>query len=520
MKTNPTLPEISPLPTELPAWNAPDMEALTGLCKRKGFIFPSCEVYGGWGGFFDYGPLGTEMKQNIKQAWWQDMVHRRDDMVGLDSAIIGHPRVWEASGHVGGFSDPMVDCKVSKMRYRADQLLFAPVSVQGELLGYVSVLESDADLALQEAQRGANKLKDQAAVPGPLDPLVLRPYTQASPDQYAHIPSPATGKPGSLTPPRDFNLMFTTHVGALTDAASQSYLRPETAQGIFVNFKNILDSTRVKIPFGVAQVGKAFRNEITPRHFIFRSREFEQMEIEYFIDPHPEHWQQVHATWVQTCWNWLLSIGIRPEALALQEHPKDGLAHYAKACTDILFRFPFGCQELQGIAARGCFDLTQHAQHSGQKLEYFDESTQERYTPHVIEPSLGVDRLFLALLCSAYDEECVEGEKRAVLRLHPRIAPIKVAVLPLVKNKPVLLEKAQAIFKRLQRRYACYWDATGAIGRRYRRMDEVGTPYCVTVDFDTLENDTVTLRHRDTMAQERLTVPEVLQRLALAIEGE
>ena len=494
------------------------MDELIALCKRRGFIFQSSEIYGGINGFFDYGPLGSEMRKNIKEAWWQDMVHRRDDVVGLDCSIIMHPAVWKASGHIDGFSDPMVDCKESKLRYRADQLFYAKITVEGDLLGYISLLESESMQA--DAEMKAQEMKRKLARQGQLDSVVLRDYTEASPEEYALIPSPATGKPGSLTPPRDFNLMFQTNVGALRDENSVAYLRPETAQGIFANFKNVIDTSRVKVPFGIAQVGKAFRNEITPRNYIFRSREFEQMEIEYFIDGDEASWPRFHREWIDTCFAWFESIGLKREQLGEDVHPPEKLAHYAKACTDITFRFPFGVQELQGIAARGNFDLSQHANASGKSLDYFDEATKQRYLPHVIEPSLGVDRLFLALLCAAYHEDEVEGEKRVVLKLHPRIAPYKVAVFPLVKNKPELVERARTLYQRLQRRYNVFWDITGAIGRRYRRQDEIGTPFCVTVDFDTLEKDgTVTLRDRDTTEQVRLSEDELMARLDAAIHG-
>lgn len=487
------------------------MEALVALCKRRGFIFQSSEVYGGLNGFFDYGPLGVELRNNIKQAWWRDMVHRREDMVGLDSSIISHPQVWQASGHVEGFSDPMVDCKVSKQRYRADQLFFAPVRVEGTLLGYVSVLES-GDMQ-EAAQKSADKMKRKAAAQGTLEALVLKPYTEAAPEQWEQIPSPATGEPGSLTQPRAFNLMFQTHVGALQDAACVAYLRPETAQGIFINFKNVVDTSRVKLPFGIAQIGKAFRNEITPRNFIFRSREFEQMEIEYFIPEGEAAWKEHHADWVQTRREWLISMGLDPKRLGQEIHPQNKLAHYALACTDLTFEFPFGVQELEGIAARGNYDLKQHQEHSGKSMEFYDDVSKQRFIPQVIEPSLGVDRMLLAALCSAYTVDTVDGEERQLLRLHPRLAPIKVGIFPLVKNKPELVAQARGLYERLSRRWNVFYDASGAIGRRYRRMDEAGTPFGVTIDFESLENNTVTLRERDSASQRRLSVPELLEHL-------
>lgn len=500
-------------------WNYSDinMEEIVALCKRRGFIFHSSEIYGGCNGFFDYGPLGIELKRNIKNAWWKDMVHKREDIVGLDSSIIMNTQVWKASGHIAGFSDPMVDCRESKLRYRADQLFFGKVEVDGELIGYVSVLE---DPQMQDqAQKKAEELKRKLAKQGVLVPVKLKSYTEAEISEYDLIPSPATGKPGSLTPPRDFNLMFQTHLGALRDETAIAYLRPETAQGIFTNFKNVVDTSRVKIPFGIAQIGKAFRNEITPRNFIFRSREFEQMEIEYFISPDEQAWESEHARWINLCWNWLLNIGLKPELLGKDVHKKEKLSHYSRATTDITFKFPFGEQELQGIAARGNFDLSQHQQSSGKSLEYFDEERKERYIPHVIEPSIGVDRLFLAIICSAYCEDIVEDEKRTVLKFHPRLAPIKAAVLPLVKNKPEIVEKARSLFVKLQSRWNVFWDTSGAIGRRYRRMDEVGTPFCITIDFDTLEDDTVTIRHRDSTEQIRLSIDQVASFLEDKIES-
>ena len=330
------------------------MDTLIALCKRRGFVYPSSEIYGGLNGFFDYGPLGSELRRNIRNAWWEDMVHRRDDIVGLDASIISHPKVWEASGHIGGFSDPMVDCKESKQRYRADQLFFAPVIVAGETIGYVAVLE---DAGMQaEADKQALELKRKLAKQGALEPIVLKDYTNSKPEEHALIPSPATGKPGSLTPPRDFNLMFQTYVGALRDESGVAYLRPETAQGMFFNFKNVVDTTRVKLPFGIAQIGRSFRNEITPRNFIFRSREFEQMEMEYFIHPTAD-WQKEHRTWIDWCKNWLISIGLPADMLSEYDHPKAKLAFYSRGTTDIMFKYPFGVQELWGIAARGDYDL-------------------------------------------------------------------------------------------------------------------------------------------------------------------
>lgn len=498
------------------------MDEIVGLCKRRGFIFPSSEIYGGYNGFYDYGPLGVELRNNIKQAWWRDMVQRRDDIEGLDSSIIMHPKIWKASGHIDGFSDPMVDCKESKLRYRADQLFFAPVIVESETIGYISVLES-ADQQ-EKAEAAAKELKRKTAKQGDLGPVVLKDYTEATPEEYDQIPSPATGKPGSLTPPREFKLMFETKVGPLADESATAYLRPETAQGIFANYKAIVDTGRVKIPFGIAQIGKAFRNEITPRNFIFRSREFEQMEIEYFIAPDAD-WEALHREWLDNCIDWLVSIGLPRESVTEDIHPQEKLAFYSKATTDLMFDFPHGRQELWGIACRGDYDLKQHQEHTGKSMTIFDETKKEKYVPHVIEPSLGVDRTLLAVLTAAYCEDEVANdkgamEKRTVLKFSPKIAPVKVAVFPLLKNKPELVECAQKLYKKLQRRWNVFYDASGAIGRRYRRQDEIGTPFGVTIDFDTIEKDgTVTLRDRDTCKQERISEADLIEFLEAQIES-
>ncbi|OUU25549.1 MAG: glycine--tRNA ligase [Verrucomicrobia bacterium TMED44] len=489
------------------------LEEIVALAKRRGFVFQSSEIYGGLNGFFDYGPLGVELRKNIKDAWWEDMVRRREDVVGLDSGIIMNPKVWQASGHIDGFTDPMVDCKESKMRYRADQLFASEVIVDGDSLGWISLIESE--IMQSDAEGMAEAMKRKAAKQGKMEEIILKPYDELSENEQVLVPSPATGKVGSLTPPRDFNMMFETHVGALRDGSSLSYLRPETAQGIFANFKNVVDTGRVKVPFGIAQIGKAFRNEITPRNFIFRSREFEQMEIEYFIPPGEEEWRKYHEEWINTRRNWFSSIGLTSDCLGEEVHPQHKLAHYARACTDITFKFPFGEHELEGIAARGNFDLSQHQEHSGKNLEYFDEERKEKYLPHVIEPSLGVDRTFLAVLCSAYTIDEVEGEKRTVLKFHPRVAPIKVGIFPLVKNKPALVDRAKEIYKMMQRRWNVIYDQSGAIGRRYRRIDEAGVPFGLTVDFDTIEGDgSVTLRNRDTTEQKRVSVEEAVVQIA------
>jgi len=496
----------------------PLMEKIVSLCKRRGFIFQSSEIYGGINGFWDYGPLGAEMRKNIRDYWWSQMVRNRDDVLGIESSIIMHPKVWEASGHVGGFTDPMVDCKVSKQRFRADQIFFSAVVVDGKPVGYVSALESDR--IAEELQESSETFKRKKAIQGKLEPVQAREFTTATPEEIPLIPSPATGEPGSLTPPRGFNMMLETYVGALRDASAVAYLRPETAQGMFVDFKAVLDTGRVKIPFGIAQMGKSFRNEITPRNFIFRSREFEQMEMEFFISDEDD-WKKWHRYWIDWCREWLLSVGIPTSCLSEYDHPKEKLSHYSKGTTDIMFRYPFGVQELWGIAARGDFDLSQHAKFSGAPLMYFDDATRRRYVPHVIEPAVGVDRIMLAILCSAYHEDQMPDEKgkmetRVVMKFHPRVAPIKVGVLPLLKNKPPLVEKALAVRDLLRPHMNVFYDDAGAIGRRYRRQDEAGTPFCVTVDFDTLGEkgpelkDTVTLRYRDDGRQDRVKISELL----------
>ena len=429
------------------------MEKIVSLCKRRGFIFPSSEIYGGLGSCWDYGPLGVELKRNVKNAWWRAVVQERDDMVGLDASIMMHPQIWIASGHVEGFSDPLVECKACHLRWRVDDL-------NGDVC---------ADCG------------------------------------------------GELTEPKLFNLMFKTFMGPVEDDASVVYLRPETAQGMFVNFDNVLATSRKKLPFGIAQIGKAFRNEITTGNFIFRTREFEQMEIEYFVKPgSDEKW---FDCWVQERLDWYLSLGIKRDNLRLRQHGKEELAHYAKSCCDIDYLFPMGWAELEGIANRGDFDLVQHAQHSGKGLDYFDEEAGERYTPYVIEPSAGVDRSVLAFLIDAYDEDIAEGETRVMLRLHPELAPVKVAILPLSRNQK-LVPLAREVYTELRRYFMTQYDDAQSIGRRYRRQDEIGTPLCVTIDFQSLEDNQVTIRERDSMAQIRLPIKELVTTLRAKLSGE
>ncbi len=455
------------------------MDKIVNLCKGRGFIFPGSEIYGGLANAWDYGPLGVQMKNNIKAAWWKKFVQENPYNVGLDCSILMNPTVWQASGHLGGFSDPLMDCKNCKARHRADNLIEEYMKKKG-------IEENIAGWSNEQLE---NYIKEKSIV------------------------CPICGK-SDFTPIRKFNLMFKTFQGVTEDSSSTIYLRPETAQGIFVNFKNVQRSTRKRVPFGIGQIGKSFRNEITPGNFIFRVREFEQMELEFFCQPGTDlEWFNY---WKNFCHNWLLEIGIKDENLKLRDHDQEELCFYSKATTDFEFKFPFGWGELWGVADRTDYDLSQHAKFSGKDLTYQDPVTNEKYIPYVIEPSLGVERLMLAYLCNAYDEEQLEnGESRVVMHFHPAIAPYKVAILPLQKN---LSEKARTIYEQLSKHFMVDYDEAGSIGKRYRREDEIGTPLCVTVDFDTLENDTVTVRDRDTMQQIRLHVDELKDYISNKIE--
>lgn len=435
-----------------------EMDTLVSLCKRRGFIFQSSEIYGGINGFWDFGPVGVELKRRVKESWWQRMVRERDDVVGVDTSIIAHPQTWVASGHVKSFSDPMVDCKKCKRRFKADDL----------------------------PQNDKNK-------------------------DGKHCPECG----GELTSATQFNLMFQTHVGAKQDTASTAYLRPETCQSIFTQFKNVQVVSRKKIPFGIAQIGKAFRNEITPRNFIFRSREFEQMEMEFFC--HPSESKKWFDYWVNDRFEWFRSLGIKGSQLHLRKHEKDELAHYARACTDVEYNMPFGRCEMEGIADRTNYDLTQHAKTSGKDISYFDETTKERFIPSVIETSVGVDRTCLAVLADAYREEEVKGEIRIVMGFAPHIAPIQVAVFPLSAK---LSEPALKIHHELRKYFASDFDDVGSIGKRYRRHDEIGTPYCITYDFQSEEDKAITVRDRDSMGQERIPVEKTVDYLREKLWGE
>ena len=515
------------------------MDKLVSLAKRRGFIFPSSEIYGGLNGCWDYGPLGVELKRNVKDAWWEDMVSRHDntmpaegapaafDMVGLDCSILMNPRVWEASGHVCGFTDPMVDCRETKNRFRADQLTV--FGIVGDGSGDSGVMDaeplfavpgetgaaSEAELAAAHGKRFRRLVRNRRGyrletVPGALDDEEVRSRTYA----------PGASEPGTLTPPRTFNLMFETHVGAMRDASSVAYLRPETAQGIFVNFKAVCDTSRVRVPFGIGQIGKAFRNEINPRNFTFRSREFEQMEIEFFCAA--EHAGAWYRYWRDRRFQWYVDLGLDRSRLTLREHDADELAHYAASCADVEYEFPFGTSELEGIANRTDFDLGRHTDASGKDLRYFDvqqaDPEKRRYLPHVIEPSAGADRATLAFLCDAYDEDRISGETRTVLRLHARLAPVKAAVFPLIR-KAGMPERALALYRALRSRLNAVYDEKGAIGRRYRRQDEAGTPFCITVDGTTLDDGTVTVRERDSCGQVRIPGPELVNYITERIEA-
>jgi glycyl-tRNA synthetase len=433
------------------AADAVTMDKIVALCKRRGLIFPASEIYGGIANTYDYGHYGVLLKRNVIDAWWQAMIGDRTDIVALDSAIIQHPKTWEASGHLAGFTDPLIDCKTCGQRFRADHLAELPC--------------------------GRKPSKHPGETPE-----------------------------CDLTEAREFNLMFETTIGPVKEAGATVYLRPETAQGIFLDFKTVLGFARKKPPFGIAQVGKSFRNEITPGNFIFRTLEFEQMEMEFFVPP--DEAQQWHEHWLKERMEWYVRLGIRPDHLKLRPHDADELSHYSSATSDVEYLYPIGWSELEGIANRGDFDLTQHAQHSGEKLEYFDTASGDRYIPHVIEPAAGVGRTVLAVLCDAYDEEEVAGEQRTVLKLHPRLAPIKVAVLPLVR-KDGQPELAHEVFELLRGQMQAEYDEGGSIGKRYRRQDEIGTPFCVTIDHQSLEDRTVTVRDRDSLGQERVAVDQL-----------
>ncbi len=456
------------------------MDKIVSLCKSRGFVYAGSEIYGGLANSWDYGPLGSELKKNIKDAWWQKFIRENPYNVGIDAAIIMNPQVWVTTGHVGGFSDPLIDCKACKMRHRADKLI------------------EDFEFQKGTPISGLDGWSNEQLVA----------YIKGN-----HIPCPNCGKM-DFTDIRKFNLMFKTFMGVTEDAKSEVYLRPETAQGMFVNFKNVLRTTRRKMPMGIGQMGRSFRNEITPGNFIFRTREFEQMELEFFCKPGTDlEW---YTYWKDFCKNWLISLGANQENLRLREHSKEELCFYSKGTTDIEYLFPFGWGELWGIADRTDYDLTRHSEASGEDLSYLDAETNEKYIPYCVEPAVGVDRLFLMFLCDAYEEEEIApGDVRTVLKLHPALAPIKAAILPLSKK---LAEPAKKLYADLSKKFMCEYDEAGSIGKRYRREDEIGTPFCITVDFDTLEDQAVTIRDRDTMEQIRLPIAEVEEYIAKKIQ--
>jgi glycyl-tRNA synthetase len=515
------------------------MDAIVSLAKRRGFVYQASEIYGGIRGFWDYGPLGVLLKNNIRDWWWRCMVECPPvgpdgdpiDMVGLDSSIIQHPMTWKASGHVDTFTDPMVDCRETQGRYRADHIWTARALVKrkdGRVddLGVFSVMSGDdaPDLFFKRIDKVARKTGGGEVQTPAID--VFIPFTRLSIEEQTQVVGPDATRPGTLTEPRPFNLMLDTYPGPIRDEANKAYLRPETAQGIFLNFKNVADTTRVKVPFGVAQVGKSFRNEVTPRNFIFRSREFEQMEMEFFCPP--DDALKWYEFWRNERMKWWLTLGIKPENLKFRDHEATELSHYSKATVDIEYKYPFTAPdfgELEGIAHRGAFDLTQHQEHSKQKLDYFDQDLQlrlkeqgvdadeikrrSRYIPNVIEPASGLTRAVLVLLCEAYTVEARAGvDKFEFFKFHPKFAPVKLGIFPLV-NKDGMPEVAKRLYMNLRTKFTCEYDPKQAIGRRYARMDEIGTPFCVTVDGDTLKDNTVTIRDRDTQAQTRIGIDQV-----------
>lgn len=492
------------------------MDKIVSLAKRRGFVFQSSEIYGGLNGCWDYGPLGVEMLNNLKQAWWKAMTYR-EDIEGLDASILMHPKVWEASGHVDNFTDPMVDCRKCKARYRLD-VLYEQLPKKSRahvkdvlikklhegnrefIVSFGSYFNLTGDSS--SAEKIGDLLKDEETA----DKIISDYFTDNINEFQPDIVCPNCGNTGTFTEARKFNLMFKTFIGAIESEDSIAFLRPETAQGIFVNFANVKDATRQKLPFGIAQIGKAFRNEINTKNFLFRTREFEQMEMQYFVKPGED--EKLYEYWRETRLKWYYSLGMAPEKLRFAPHPADKLAHYAKAAVDIEFEFPFGWGEMEGIHNRSDFDLSQHAKFSGKKLDYYDDQTKERFTPFVIETSAGASRGFMAFLCNAYGEDEAptadgKSEKRTILKLHPALAPLKCAIFPLV-NKDGLQEISHSIKEDLQRSFKVFYDESGAVGRRYRRQDECGTPFCITVDYDTLKDNTVTIRDRDTMQQERI----------------
>ena len=477
------------------------IDTMIGLCKRRGFIFQDSEIYGGLASAYDYGPLGVALKRNITNAWWKSMVEDRDDIEGIETTILMHPRVWEASGHVQNFTDPLVDCKGCKKRFRADHLWIVTITgPDGQDWGtYGPILSQDPGDAIAPAQK--KKFRKKPPPEGTQFATVA--LNEETPGDAR---CPECGN--ELTESRQFNMMFQTTLGSVAGQGSTVHMRPETAQGMFTNFDNVLTSMRRKLPFGIAQIGKSFRNEVTTKSFTYRTLEFEQMELEYFVMPGAE--TEAYQYWQQERYGWYKRHGMRDDHMRLREHEQKELAHYAVACCDIEYEFPFGWSELEGIASRTDYDLKVHAEASGKRLEYYDQPSDRHVVPYVIEPAAGATRSTLAFLCDAYHEEEVRGQKRVVLKFHPDLAPIKAAVFPLLRNRPEILKNAKALAADLRRHFPARYDDTAAIGKLYRRQDEIGTPLGITVDVDTLEDQQVTVRHRDTMEQDRIPIDRVV----------
>jgi len=479
------------------------VEKIVSLAKRKGFVFQSSEIYGGLNGCWDYGPLGVELLKNIKEEWWKSMTYR-DDVEGLDAAILMHPKVWEASGHVENFTDPMIDCKQCKARFRVDTLgdSISEKKKKKIIAAFEEKISSEQKTLLDEIYEIHSELNDRFEA--------ILENKELSFDLLSEANCPNCGTKGEFTEPRNFNLMFKTFVGPLESEDNVVFLRPETAQGIFVNFQNVQNSSRQKLPFGIAQIGKAFRNEINTKNFLFRTREFEQMEMQYFVNPSTD--KEHYDAWKERRLNWYKNLGMDLENLRFHDHPVDKLAHYAKEATDVEYKFPFGWGEIEGIHNRTDFDLSRHQEYSGKSQQYFDDELKEKYIPYIIETSAGASRSFMAFLVNAYHEEEVNGEQRIVLKFHPKLAPIKAAIFPLV-NKDGMPEIAKEIEAELRPHLRVFYDSKGAVGRRYRRQDENGTPFCITVDNQTLEDKTVTVRERDSMQQERVSIDSLLMHL-------
>jgi glycyl-tRNA synthetase len=500
------------------------IKKLSDFCKKRGFIFQSSEPYGGIKGLFDYGPLGVELKNNIKDFWWIEMVKKKSNIFGLESSILSKSNIWKSSGHLKNFVDLMSDCKISKNRFRTDQLLYGLVKVLEKPIGYISIfLNSNEKKMKNEIEKKIFKIKKNKNVLNKPHSISLKKFTFVKKKELPYIPSPYINKIGSLTLPRNFNLMFKTKIGAIENSNNKdinkndAYLRPETTQGSIMNFNNIINSNRIRIPFGIAQIGKVFRNEITPRNFLFRMREFEQMEIQYFIYPHKKKWKSYYREWIQKRFYWISKI-VPKKFLEINIQDKKDLAYYAKSCTDINFKFPFGKFEIEGISVRTEKEFKNHKKFTKKIFKYFDHHKSKKYFPYIIEPSIGVDRIFLAVLLSSYKEEIIKNNdgdyrKRVFLKINPILAPIKLSILPIVKNNKSIVLKSKNLFEEFLKkrgRWNIFYDEKGTIGKRYRRMDEIGTPYCITIDFQTIKDNTVTIRERDSMKQNRISINKII----------